>query len=1362
MGCDDERPLWEGPLLLPDDYQVKLLHEYVDRAIQAGEPVSGNKFVRGIYKWFMSSELDSIERCFELCQWMDFLRIQGHGKLDPNKGYVALIMLTHRAGYKAGALRAYEMLQANKQVQPWVYGYMIDLHMRDGDEAMAASYYSTLVQATAGIQTTTTSIDNIIPSFATRLYGLRFGQRDDVATAFEVLDHGELWLDKEGSSAGEADARLKAATYLHEMAFLAVCNHGDLHSADKLVTRMIDKGMLRGQDESAAQKECRHRLSLQTKKLHSSVAALALQARIAPERGVPLADAKGWEVGGFGDKLALKQLCDIVSRLRAAAKAEAEQVDDDRQTRTRAPPAWTRSLCDDLLLGCIKTPGQGLHSLHKTLTGEEHIAARKAKGKSVMCLLSGLIELGTKGSAAIERAAVTAGVIAASDDNSEALLAQPHLLPDMDSYAACVESLFALGQSAQAREIYHFAVNEELLIPNPAVFKAMIFGSIHVDNFADAAMYLASMESHGHAPHEKLISRVLGRMGDVEAVAHAFEVIDKFSYEWFEMYGKYSGLSISDNPGLWKKIERNFYMALMHATAEYGSVESTTQVYDRMMDARDPLTGGRHHHISAETCVCLLKPCAVHGATKEEAYAHLVPLELSGKLPQGMPIWRSLLAECYCRGARFHRLSNVKGLNFRVDWVKSVFETLQISCGATDDVVTGPAISAWWGSCTQDQSREHEKRGTLLQHYCCNVKLPLSALLVAQCIVYRLADVLSREEKEKLESELKESFLKVPALSGCDSGSFLISCFSKLKLLQLADKSQPKFVAMCMTCLKSSVGLRPTEEHAVLIRGSANNFSPDVLTALICAFNAYNTPEQRQQLAAFAETYQPQEKLQTVIRFMKNNDIANILPTTTMLSQCVELFVQGNFQPFISFIDGDVGLQCKAVKELILAGHHAQAAPLIVRYHLDDATLDIASVDLLLFRSCLGRALQEEEGKLRLAQADKEAAVDVELCLELHPAVEVAFVGNEQQLLAAISKFHVQGYPVRDPYELPGGGRGSSARSGLRLPIGLDVEWQPNLSKKKTGLRKLHVHSSGAGAGGSKSRSSESRPASTLQVATPAFVAVFDLFALHASLLFNTFIGWLFASGEVIKVGFGLQHDLLRIVESYPAAPGFHAMRNYVDIQRAPTELQGQALSKFCCKFLGLPLSKRMQTSDWEVRPLTPQQLHYGALDAHVLLALFAATCSRGDVHAACHDEGGGYPFMRAAFGEGEGGEGGKAAVVCGVGGGAAVAVNGGAAAAAPSAEAEAGPEAARGTSAGAGAAAGGCGVMATLMGAGAGAGAAGACAGASTAAVAVAAEDEEQLLFLWGALHCVGKGQVEVEGEGRAPQLPGEEQYNV
>ena len=65
-------------------------------------------------------------------------------------------------------------------------------------------------------------------------------------------------------------------------------------------------------------------------------------------------------------------------------------------------------------------------------------------------------------------------------------------------------------------------------------------------------------------------------------------------------------------------------------------------------------------------------------------------------------------------------------------------------------------------------------------------------------------------------------------------------------------------------------------------------------------------------------------------------------------------------------------------------------------------------------------------------------------------------------------------------------------------------------------------------------------------------------------------------------------------------------------------------------------------------------------------------------------------------------------------------------------------------------------------MGAGAGAGAAGACAGASTAAVAVAAEDEEQLLFLWGALHCVGKGQVEVEGEGRAPQLPGEEQYNV
>lgn len=39
--------------------------------------------------------------------------------------------------------------------------------------------------------------------------------------------------------------------------------------------------------------------------------------------------------------------------------------------------------------------------------------------------------------------------------------------------------------------------------------------------------------------------------------------------------------------------------------------------------------------------------------------------------------------------------------------------------------------------------------------------------------------------------------------------------------------------------------------------------------------------------------------------------------------------------------------------------------------------------------------------------------------------------------------------------------------------------------------------------------------------------------------------------------------------------------------------------------YLGRPLDKRARMSDWERRPLTPAQLHYAALDAHVLVQIY-------------------------------------------------------------------------------------------------------------------------------------------------------------
>jgi ribonuclease D len=64
--------------------------------------------------------------------------------------------------------------------------------------------------------------------------------------------------------------------------------------------------------------------------------------------------------------------------------------------------------------------------------------------------------------------------------------------------------------------------------------------------------------------------------------------------------------------------------------------------------------------------------------------------------------------------------------------------------------------------------------------------------------------------------------------------------------------------------------------------------------------------------------------------------------------------------------------------------------------------------------------------------------------------------------------------------------------------------------------------------------------------------------------------------------------------------------------------LSATSLSKACEAFLGRPLLKTEQTSDWDRRPLSPAQLQYAALDAHASLALLDVALERvlggGDV----------------------------------------------------------------------------------------------------------------------------------------------------
>jgi ribonuclease D len=63
---------------------------------------------------------------------------------------------------------------------------------------------------------------------------------------------------------------------------------------------------------------------------------------------------------------------------------------------------------------------------------------------------------------------------------------------------------------------------------------------------------------------------------------------------------------------------------------------------------------------------------------------------------------------------------------------------------------------------------------------------------------------------------------------------------------------------------------------------------------------------------------------------------------------------------------------------------------------------------------------------------------------------------------------------------------------------------------------------------------------------------------------------------------------------------------------RGPDALGGHSLAMVCERELGFALDKGMQTSNWSRRPLDGEQLRYAALDAEVLVELFAQFNSDG------------------------------------------------------------------------------------------------------------------------------------------------------
>ncbi|KAL1341448.1 hypothetical protein AAHE18_09G087500 [Arachis hypogaea] len=157
--------------------------------------------------------------------------------------------------------------------------------------------------------------------------------------------------------------------------------------------------------------------------------------------------------------------------------------------------------------------------------------------------------------------------------------------------------------------------------------------------------------------------------------------------------------------------------------------------------------------------------------------------------------------------------------------------------------------------------------------------------------------------------------------------------------------------------------------------------------------------------------------------------------------------------------------------------------------------------------------------------------------------------------------------------------------------VGLDCEWKPNYVK-----------------------GSKPNKVSIMQIASEKKAFIFDLIKLHSEVpdTLDDCLTHILMSPRILKLGYNFQCDTRQLAQSYPELKCFKNYELLLDIQNIFKEPRG-GLARLTEKILGASLNKTRRNSNWEQRPLTPNQLEYAALDAVVLVHIFHHLSGQGN-----------------------------------------------------------------------------------------------------------------------------------------------------
>lgn len=845
----------------------------------------------------------------------------------------------------------------------------------------------------------------------------------------------------------------------------------------------------------------------------------------------------------------------------------------------------------------------------------------------------------------------------ASEAFTKATAATRHLAPDTDSCAAAIEALFACGAADAAEMIYSKC--RSAFLPNPALYSAVIFGRLSCGNGQGATDAMLDMHSAGFVPHQRFLSRCLRLMGPF--CQQGLLLIDRLGLDTMQrklLHVLMEACNASFDPAssileLYQFLKQKGWgadgdtcFAMLRALCGMPNVDSAIQELNGFFQ-KDMIPAHPGFEI-------LLREC--FGLANSRHRALLVM--------EARRTWVEAVSEATCDGRRL--------IQTALELRREVEEELPVEAEEPDARARERIFSEepWETEVHEDQDGDGQDAKTvvksdsgndvalddscfgpkcrfrwILKAYCVALPLHLAAINAAQYVLWRYSLVRSGKPKALLQQEFDQALsdkhseasqlhAKVPeihcetqgphgsdALDAWEPLSFILLVIFQLGALEVNEGTQIRLMRMLFRALPA--GSHLLAKHVDFIEREASRLTPAALTDLISICNAQSeaTPPFRsaagkKRLAEIVETYYLSRncgeaiKLSTTLRFVKAHQLAPFMDEAVLMQPVLGAFNEGTQHHAWNLGENDVFLQLYMISFALRKGWRLAAGRLVDRFGVGRKT--VQSLEIPNWSSqhgcfqeeceaCLREAEDAEERELRAATDRKMAAAAEEdaISLQLPDSVaqQVFFVANaadlddvEQRLSQLVTCDGGSDHIFK-----------KLAEKGRTL--GLDAEWKPFL-EKRGGMQKHQRSTQSAGM----------EPCSTLQVAADDFVVVFDLLSLApkkastASRL-SRLLSPLFSHSGILKIGFGLQHDLQRLAASYPHLECFRCMNATLDVQDSFMTLrrekgQSTGLSALCVEHFGLPLSKRLQTSDWGARPLSKEQLLYAALDAFCLLGL--------------------------------------------------------------------------------------------------------------------------------------------------------------